>query len=437
MKIYHSLLKPLFILVLLSLCTFSIGAIGMEEQTEPSRQFKIWWYEPEDSAMAKSWNWALDELERLHPDVEILFELKAFEQIMETANMVLNSDDVPDIIQTNKGNATLGVLVKNGLLLSLEDIAQQKGWLDIVGPSFQTTCRYDENGLMGDEGELWAITTYGEFVMIYYNKDMFARYGLSVPETFEEFEAVCEAFVNEGIIPITAGGADKWPVTQNFYELALYKADRKFISDYQFLKDDINFLGPEFSYAANKLKEQVDKGFYDPGVSGITYEDSNFAFFTQLCPMILTGSWLFGGVMANATDFDWGIFLLPGKKYNTGSGGNVFVVPKNAKNKELAYEFISLTLTPEAQTIMAREGGIPVGTVDMEAIENDKVKELNQLFNQIKDNDGLAFYPDWPIPDGWSIFGGAIQELMAGQKTPEETLQYMSDEYYDYKNSLD
>lgn len=179
-----------------------------------------------------------------------------------------------------------------------------------------------------------------------------------------------------------------------------------------------------------------NEGFYDPDASGITYEDSNLAFYTQLCPMILTGSWLFGGVIQNATEFDWDIFLLPGKKYNTGSGGNVFVVPRNAKNKDLAYEFIDLTLKPESQTIMAQEGGIPVGKVDMNAIPNPKIKQLNALFNQIKSNDGLAFYPDWPIPDGWSIFGGAIQELMSGKKTPEEMLEYMSEEYYSYKNSL-
>jgi len=243
-------------LIVLFCFIFTLGICSCQGKKGPE-QLKVWWYEPEDSAMAKSWNWALDELKKKHPDMEVLFELKAFEQIMETANMVLNSDDVPDVMQTNKGNATLGVLVKNGLLTSLEDVAKNRGWLDVVGSSFQTTCRYDDNGLMGDNGELWAITTYGEFVMIYYNKDMFARYNLKVPTTLDEFENVCKTFVENGITPITAGGADKWPVTQNLYELALYKADRKFISDFQFLQDDIDFQGPVFGWAANKLIEHV------------------------------------------------------------------------------------------------------------------------------------------------------------------------------------
>jgi raffinose/stachyose/melibiose transport system substrate-binding protein len=190
------------------------------------------------------------------------------------------------------------------------------------------------------------------------------------------------------------------------------------------------------SFAASKLKDWVTKGYYDSKASGISYEDSHAAFFTQKAAMDLTGSWQFAGITKNTKDFDWGIFLLPGKKFNTGSGGNVFVVPKNAKNKDLSYEFIDIALSTQAQTEMAKAGGIPVGAVDMNAITDEKTKQLNTLFNQIKQNDGLAFYPDWPIPDGWSIFGGAIQDLMAGKKTPEQMLKYMSDEYYKYKKTL-
>jgi raffinose/stachyose/melibiose transport system substrate-binding protein len=199
---------------------------------------------------------------------------------------------------------------------------------------------------------------------------------------------------------------------------------------------DIDFNGPVLSYAAATLKDWVTKGYYDSKASGISYEDSNSAFYTQKAAMNLTGSWLFTGVTKNAKGFEWGIFLLPGKKFNTGSGGNLFVVPKNSKNKELAYEFIDLALSAQAQTEMAKAGGIPVGAVAMNEISDEKTKELNALFNQIKQNDGLAFYPDWPIPDGWSIFGGAIQDLMAGKKTPDQMLKYMSDEYYKYKKTL-
>ena len=134
---------------------------------------------------------------------------------------------------------------------------------------------------------------------------------------------------------------------KNWYEFALYKADRKFITDFQLLQDDIDFKGPEFSFATDKFLSFVNKGYFDRNSNGIKYDDANNAFYQGEYPMILTGSWLFGAVMEQVKTFDWGVFILPGKKYNTGSGGNLWVVPKNARNKELAYEFINLTLQPE------------------------------------------------------------------------------------------
>ena len=35
-------------------------------------------------------------------------------------------------------------------------------------------------------GKLYGITDYGEFVMVYYNKDMFAKYNLKVPTSYDE-----------------------------------------------------------------------------------------------------------------------------------------------------------------------------------------------------------------------------------------------------------
>ena len=78
--------------------------------------------------------------------------------------------------------------------------------------------------------------------------------------------------------PIAIGALDKWPVTQNFYELALYKADRTFVNNYQLLQGELNFQGPEFTFAATKLADEFDKGFYSKDATGIKYDDANAAF---------------------------------------------------------------------------------------------------------------------------------------------------------------
>jgi raffinose/stachyose/melibiose transport system substrate-binding protein len=395
--------------------------------------FRIWHYESEN-AMAASWDYAMQQFQETHPDVTVEFELKTFDQIQQTAQMILNSSDAPDVMEVNKGNATAGLYASQGLLTDLTDVAAERGWDQIMSPSIQTTSRYDENGIMGS-GPLYGVTNYGEFVMVYYNKDMFDERGLEVPTSLEEFEAIADAFVAEGITPIAIGALDKWPVTQNFYELALYEADRDFVSAYELFQGDLDFHGPEFTFAAERLLEHFNRGYYSPDATGIGYGDANAAFVQGQFPMNLTGSWMFGSFLNDITDFEWGIFVMPGKTLNTGSGGNLWVVPAGAQNKDLAYDFIDITLSPEAQTVLANSGGIPIAA-DLEQIEDEKTLELNTAFSTILENDGLAFYPDWPAPGYMDTLGSGLQELITGATDPTAFLDYIAAPWNDYKSTL-
>ena len=57
--------------------------------------------------------------------VKVEFEKKAFEQIRQNASQILNSDDAPDVMEYNKGNATSGLLASQGLLGEVRSFAQQ------------------------------------------------------------------------------------------------------------------------------------------------------------------------------------------------------------------------------------------------------------------------------------------------------------------------
>ena len=396
--------------------------------------FKVWHYEAADSAMGISWDGVLKDFQAAHPDVDVQFELKTFDQIKQTAQMILNSPDAPDVLEINKGNATAGLYAKQGLLTDITDIAALKGWDKLLPSSIQTTCRYDVNGIMGS-GKLYGITDYGEFVMVYYNKDMFAKYNLKVPTSYDELTAVADAFVKAGVTPFALGGLDKWPVTQNFYELALYKANRDFIDKYELFKGDVDFHGPEFTYAAQELANQVKKGYYSANATGTSYNDANAAFVNGTYPMDLTGSWMFGSFLTSITKFQWGLFVMPGKTLNTGSGGNLWVVPSGAPNKDLAYEFMDMTLQKKAQTTMANKGGIPVNA-DLSQVTDEHIRELNQAFSAIVANDGLAFYPDWPAPGYMDVLGGNLQDLIGGKATPTAFLDAIAGPWKEYKATL-
>ena len=394
--------------------------------------FTIWHYESPTGAMGTAWDAAIAQFQEMHPEVTVQFEQRGFEEIRQTAPMILNSDEAPDVMEYNKGNATAGFLSQQGLLTDLTEAAVERGWDQILSPGLQTTSLY-EDGVMGS-GAWYGVTNYGEFVMVYYNQDMFEEYGLEVPTTLEEFEAVMDAFVAEGVIPLSTG-ATEYPAQQIFYELALSQADREWVNAYQLYQGDVDFHGSEFTFGAERMAEWVEKGYIDPAATGMPAEDMGVAFENGEYPMVITGSWWFGRFVTEIQGFEWGTFLFPGNSLHPGSGGNLWVVPSNSENKELAYDFIDITLSPEIQAILGNAGGIPVNA-NPEDITDPLVQELIANFNAIGESDGIAFYPDWPAPGYYDVLVSGIQELIAGTMTPEETLDFIAAPYFEYRESL-
>lgn len=408
------------------------GEAAAPAASDAGTTFRVWWYET--GAYDTAWHQALDDFQAAHPDLKIEYEQKTFEQMQQTARMVLNSNDVPDVMEVNKGNGTAGVYASEGLLTNLDEAAAAHGWDKILKPSLQTTARYNDQGIMGS-GSMFGVPVYGEYILVFYNKDMFKERGFEVPTTLEEFEKIADAFVAEGIVPMNVGGASGWPLTHNWQELVLYKATREGINDYQFLTGDVDFHNEAFTFGAQKFLEHVQKGYYGDNINGITNDDANNGFAQGKYPMFIGGTWNFGVYQAEEMPFDWGVFLMPDKQFTTGSAGNMWVVPTNAKNKDLAYDFIDMTLAEKAQTTMANAGGIAVNA-NLDEITDQAAKELNQGFATIVDKDGLAFYPDWPVPGYIDILGAALQKLVAGDLTPDQFNDEIAGPYKEFKDSL-
>ncbi len=419
-------------IVLLAVLMVTAPNFSPQAAAQEGTVLKIWHYESPDGAMGAAWQAAMDKFQELHPEVTIEFESRGFEEIRQTAPMILNSDEVPDVMEYNKGNATSGFLSQNGLLTDLTDVAIEYGWDQILSPGLQTTSRY-ENGIMGS-GQWYGVTNYGEYVMVYYNKDMFAEHGVEVPTTFEEWEAAMQTFVDAGITPLSVG-ATEYPAQHIFYQLVLSKADRAWVDAFELYQGEVDFHDEAFTYAAEKIVDWVERGFISEDATGIAAEDMGVAFTNGEYPMMVSGSWWYGRFMNEIQDFEWGTFLWPGNELHAGSGGNLWVVPTNAKNKELAYEFIDITMSPEIQSILGNAGGIPVNA-DLEQIEDPMVRELISNFNAIIEADGFAFYPDWPAPGYYDILVSGVQELIAGTMSPDEALDFLADPYFEYRESV-
>jgi raffinose/stachyose/melibiose transport system substrate-binding protein len=144
--------------------------------------------------------------------------------------------------------------------------------------------------------------------------------------------------------------------------------------------------------------------------------------------MFFSGTWWFGRFQSDMPDTDWTFSLFPETKKVVGSSGNIWVIPENSKKKDLAAQFIDITLSEEVQNLMGNSGGLPIAA-DPDAITDEKTKELITSFNGVLEDDALGFYPDWPTSTFYDELNASLQELVNGTSDVKTVLGQMQDNY--------
>ena len=402
------------------------GCAGSDSaQEEHPDSIKIWYYEEDNGAQGKAWKQAIADFQK-KTGIKVNFEKKTFEQIRQNASQILNSDDAPDVMEYNKGNATAGLLSSQGLLSNLNDYVKQYQWNKKITGSLAVPGRYDEKGVMGS-GDWYGITTYGEEVIMYYNKDMFDKYGIAIPKTMSELEQAMQKFKDNGVTALSEGVAE-YPLQHLWWQLVLQKADQRLINAYQRYDGKVDWQGPAMTYATDTIKDWVNKGYISKDSTGLKAEDAGQNFMKGTYPMLFSGSWWFGRFQSDIPNVNWEVGLFPETKKIPGGSGNIWVIPERSKKKDAAAKFIDMTLSKENQNLMGNSGGLPIAA-DPAQINDPKSKELIAGFNQVIKDDRLGYYPDWPTSTFYDELNAGLQELVNGTKDTKAVLTELQGKY--------
>lgn len=401
------------------------GSSSSSSQEQKPTSIKVWYYEEDTSAMGIAWKKAMSEFTK-KTGIKVNFEKKSFEQIRQNASQILNSNDAPDVMEYNKGNATAGLLASQGLLSNLNDYVKKYGWDKIVTGSLAATGKYNDKGVMGS-GDWYGITNYGEDIINYYNTDMFKKYNIKVPTNLKEFESALAAFKAQGITPL-AEGVQEYPLQHLWYQLFLSKATEKEIENYQMYKGDVNWNSAAMKYATQTIKDWVDKGYISKDSTGMKAEETGQAFENGTNPIFFSGTWWFGRFQNEVKNFQWSEAKWPDTKKVVGSSGNIWVIPDKSTKKDAAAQFINVTMGKDIQTLMGNSGGVPINA-DTSKITDTKNKQLLEEFSGILKQDGLGFYPDWPTSTFYDDLNGALQELVNGTASVDQTLKTLKSKY--------
>lgn len=410
--------------------TFAIAALslvgcsgGGSDDGGDGDTLKVWWYETDTGPLGQGWNKAIEIFEDEHPGVKVDFELKTYQQMQQSGQLFIDSNDAPDVLEYPKGNATAGLVSSLGLLTDMTEIATDRGW-DLDNTA-QDVGLY-KDGIMGS-GARYGVTNYSEFVGAWYNADLFKKYDLEVPTTLDEFEDVLQTFVDHGITPLAMGASDYVGV-HLLYELALSYMDEKSWEAYQQFTGEPDW--DAWQKAAKTIADWTNKGYISKDSTGVDAQDAANAFFAGEYPLMVSGSWWVDGAEDLVKAGTIGEFLFPGNTLHPGSGGNMWVVPEKAQNKDLAYDFIGITLRPEVQNLIAETGGLPIASDADASVSAAGALELG-LWAELANakEGGLAWYPDWPVAGLFDVQVAQVADLIQGKVEPKQAVENLKTAY--------
>jgi len=418
-----------------SLITLALVAVLLAALVPASAQEEVtlvvWdnWTRDAEQAMIEQLN---AEFEEANPGVTIQREAYDTTDLTNILPLALSEDSGPDVAMINQGYTGMGALVEAGLLLPLDSYAEQYGWADRYSEGLHARNRFTEDGAQLGEGNLYGVSTTAEVVGVYYWEDDFAELGLSIPTTFDEFEAVVKALKDAGKTPIVFGSLDGWPAIHTWGAIEHAYATPQEIDDFIYRREGGTFDTEANLKAAQKMVEWIDAGYFSPGFEGMDYDNQTFgAFLNHQGSMWITGSWMTGSIIEELGEDGIGFFLVPSAiegapPYSIGGVGLAYGVRATTKHPDLAAAYIDLVTGPRAAELLFEQGFLPAAAVDPALLtEGSLTADVVNAWNTISTEDAVGQYLDWTMPD----IAADIQEMMAGQVTPEEFVQNVEADY--------
>ena len=354
----------------------------------------------------------LKEYKKVKPNVTIEFKPTINVDYNATLRLQLESGTGPDLMYA-RSYATGAKLLTDGYFADVSDIPGLRS-------NFTAESRAPWTAA---DGRNFAVPFNAVVQVVYYNKDIFKKAGVAVPQTWEDFLAACDKLKKAGITPIANGLADEWDINECFMMGILpgFVGGAEGRMAYQSGKVPLNDAKMVSAFQA-----MADVAKYCPnGFAALTYNDSIALFATGQAAMWVDGSWSAGAF--KDVSFDWGTFAPPapaGQKAaicfhpDTGMAYN-----KASKHVQECKDFLAWLCTVQGATVCAEfmpTGFFPMINAPIKlkdahaneilALTTGKLQDARFVWERFMDGD----------PSGYVLMNQGVIAVMKGEKTAKQ-----------------
>ena len=292
--------RLLFIAATIMVLTLLLTACGDNSESSEASS--------DDELVLRMGSWRSDDVEqmtaylaeysRLNPGVSIRFEAINPQDFNSVIRLQLENGTAPDIIYS-RSFATGRELFESGFFADISDLpGLQENFTDSNRAPWTAS-----------DGTTFAVPFIAVSHGVYYNRDIFAEHNLSVPNTWDEFIAVCRVLLDNGVTPLANGTGEEWDILETLFSAMIVNyvggADQRVLYE----RGERRLNDENFVAAFTDLSQLSE--FLPNGFEAVTYNDSQVLFSLGSAAMFVDGSWSLS--VYDDVPFDWGVFAVPAR----------------------------------------------------------------------------------------------------------------------------
>ena len=430
MKFRKALSIFMAVSMLAGMASVNVMAAEEKEETAEETTLTMWSWTPITRTCEKM----LEAFEEENPGINIEFSYYNYDpEYLSALSAAAASDNLPDIIGLQPGSLTAQYA---DYLIDYTEYAE-KDWGENWKENYPEMIanQIQMGNKEGDEGN-YILPVEAQVITIVYNKNVFEKFNLEVPTTYDEFKEVCSVLSENGVAPLFLGGANGWQHV-NVFTMLCSQLDTTMFDKAQ--AGEIKWTDEKMVEAMSNYKLMFDDGIFQVGaMSADANTNGTPAFVSDSAAMMALGSWWCQEFTAEdpaqiVKDWDFGFFYLPpvgtAEKAATPVGGidNGFGNTKNSKNPEAARKALKTfrsgagiqACADDVNNLPAFKGIQPKN----EELNADLVEQFNSF---AKDLDS-AMNQRIGEPTIETALQNALAGVGTGELTPEEACQAVQD----------
>ena len=404
--------KMFFVLVVASLLLTACGsqpaAQGPEEIT-----FTMWGA-PEELAV---WQAVVDDFQKANPNITVKVDVSDWDSYWTKLNTLIAGGTPPDVFAMD---APLFLdWQSRGALENLQPyIDANPGFLDGVYP--QTLKAYETaDGYYGLPRDF-------QTIVLFYNKDMFDAAGMPYPTEDWTYDDLMAAAKQLTVDTDGDGKIDQYGFWSDTWDMELLWSEAIWANGGEIISEDHSktLIGEGGALDAWKYIDSL----YKEGVMPTPTAAGEFGgdlFQAGKAAMTTIGHWAVPGYVQSGINFD--VAPMPsgpaGEATSVNSAG--FVVSKDSKHKDAAFEFVKFALSEAGQKRLA-ELGFAIPVLKSVAESDAYLKQPGNLNQQVF-LDSVDFAHMKPVFKGYEEWAGVVGDglipVFDGEAELEATLQ--------------